>query len=56
MSIFSFSHLQFAGSLENLHLPKKKSFRNTDQSFLEKRRQDLDLYLQVIKNTLNLLM
>ena len=31
----------------NLHLPKKKSFRNRDKDFMERRKQDLDLYLQV---------
>lgn len=38
--------MQF-GSFSHLHLPKKKSFRNTDKNFLEKRKQDLDFYLQV---------
>ena len=41
-----FNLLQF-GSVGTLHLPKKKSFRNRDKDFLEKRKQDLDLYLQV---------
>lgn len=34
------------GSLGRLHLPKKKSFRSTDRNFLERRKQDLDIYLQ----------
>ncbi|XP_028391400.1 sorting nexin-13-like [Dendronephthya gigantea] len=35
-----------SNSLGDLHLPKKNPFRNTDRSFLEKRKQDLDCYLQ----------
>lgn len=46
VTTYLFNIIQF-GSLGNLHLPKKKSFRNTDKNFLQKRKHDLDVYLQV---------
>lgn len=43
----SLSFLQFENLASILKLPGKKTFNNMDRDFLEKRKKDLNAYLQV---------
>lgn len=47
-NFLNFTHcLQFESLAPILKLPGKKTFNNMDREFLEKRKKDLNAYLQV---------